>query len=106
MKKDEARFTIKFCLADPRHRKAVEVLNAVGRRKASLIADAVCAYLAQDGAMTVSFAANADNAANAAKTANTAPNLPVAADNTAHDKAITDNNIHQAILSGLSMFGG
>ena len=47
MKKDEARFTIRFNPADPRHRKAMEALTASGRRKASLIADAVCEYLAR-----------------------------------------------------------
>ena len=49
MKKDETRFTIRFCPVDPRHRLAVEALNAAGRRKASLIAEAVCRYLAQHG---------------------------------------------------------
>ena len=44
MKKNEKRFTIEFNLIDPRHRKAVEILNAVGRSKAIIIADALWEY--------------------------------------------------------------
>ena len=43
-KTDGARYTIRFNLADPYHQKAMEILNNVGRRKASLIAAAICAY--------------------------------------------------------------
>jgi len=49
MKKDEARFTIRFCLADPRHKRIVDALNAAGRRKASFIVDAGCEYLERNG---------------------------------------------------------
>ena len=44
MKKNEARFTIKFNPANPRHREAIRMLNEAGRCKASLIADALCVY--------------------------------------------------------------
>jgi hypothetical protein len=44
MKKDEARFTIKFNPANPRHKKAIQLLNEAGRRKAPVIADALCMY--------------------------------------------------------------
>jgi hypothetical protein len=47
MKKDETRYTIRFNPSDPRHRKAMETLNIAGRRKATLIADAVCEYLSR-----------------------------------------------------------
>ena len=55
MKKDETRFTIRFNAADPRHQRTMRVLERAGRRKASLIADAVCEYLArhEDGATSV-----------------------------------------------------
>jgi hypothetical protein len=43
-KADEARFSVRFNPADPRHRLAMEILNRAGRRKAFLIADAVCSY--------------------------------------------------------------
>ena len=43
-KKDEARFTIKFNPANPRHREAMRILNGAGRCKASLISDAICMY--------------------------------------------------------------
>jgi len=49
MKKDEARYTIRFCSADPRHRTVMEALDAAGRRKAALIVDAIWEYLAQHG---------------------------------------------------------
>ena len=44
MKKNEARFTIKFNTANPRHKEAIRMLNGAGRSKASLIADALCMY--------------------------------------------------------------
>jgi hypothetical protein len=43
-KKDERRFTIKFCPVNPRHQEAVRHLKGAGRRKASLIADALFFY--------------------------------------------------------------
>jgi hypothetical protein len=49
MKKDEARFTIRFNAADPRQQKAMNTLKAAGRRKASLISDAVNEYLIRHG---------------------------------------------------------
>jgi len=44
MKKDKARFTIKFCPTNPRHQEAMQILDGAGRRKASLIADALYMY--------------------------------------------------------------
>jgi len=45
-KKDATRFTIKFNPANPRHKEAMRILNEDGgRRKASLIADALCMYV-------------------------------------------------------------
>ena len=46
-KKDETRFTIRFNPADPRHQKTMDALNTAGRRKANLIAEAICDYLAR-----------------------------------------------------------
>ena len=43
-KKNEARFTIKFNPANPRHQEAMRMLNDAGRCKASLIADALNMY--------------------------------------------------------------
>ena len=43
-KKDEAKFTIKFNLVNPRHREAVRILNEAGRGKAALIAEALYTY--------------------------------------------------------------
>ena len=49
MKSDIARFTVRFNPEDPRQRVAIDVLNASGRRKASLIADALHYYLSGSG---------------------------------------------------------
>lgn len=49
MKKDEARFTIRFNPADPRHKIAMNTLHAAGRRKSTLIADALVSYLSRHG---------------------------------------------------------
>ena len=48
MKIDKSRFTIRFNEADPRQLKAMEILETAGRRKASLIADAICYFMAKD----------------------------------------------------------
>ena len=43
-KMDAARFTIRFNPADPYHQKAMAILSHAGRRKATIIADAICTY--------------------------------------------------------------
>ena len=43
-KKDEAKFTIKFNPANPRHREAIRILSEAGRGKATMIADALYVY--------------------------------------------------------------
>ena len=45
IKKDEARFTIRFNQENPRHNKAMQILNQNGKGMASLIADALCMYI-------------------------------------------------------------
>ena len=42
----QKNFTFRFSPIDPRHQVVIETLNKAGRRKASLIADAICEYLA------------------------------------------------------------
>ena len=44
-KKDSNRFTIRFNASDPRQLSAMNILNAAGRRKSTLIADALHYYL-------------------------------------------------------------
>ena len=44
-KKDPARFSIRFNPANPRHAKAIEMLDAAGRCKAALVAEALSKYL-------------------------------------------------------------
>ena len=50
MKKDEARYTVRFNPADPRHQVVMAALDAAGRKKASFLADAAYYYLTQFGA--------------------------------------------------------
>jgi len=44
-KKDESRFTVRFNQENPRHNKAMQILNKHGKGMASLIADALCMYV-------------------------------------------------------------
>jgi len=52
-KKNKATYTIKFNPIDPRHQEAMRVLDGAGRRKAQLIAEAICLYV-HHGATIVS----------------------------------------------------
>jgi|GEM_PF-1298474 len=49
MKKDEARFTIWFSPAAPRHRIAIDAIKAVAQGRTSFIVDAIYEYLARHG---------------------------------------------------------
>jgi hypothetical protein len=95
MKKDETRFTIRFNPTDPRQRKATEVLVAAGRRKASLIADALCEYLA-----------SYDNDEIIVKTIPTVNSATVNNNTTAvlTGETVLDDDMREAVLGGLSMF--
>jgi hypothetical protein len=124
MKKDETRFTIRFNPADPRHQKAVGVLIAAGRRKASLIADAVCEYAARHGADGVAVTLtqttqekmvekiSAIVTAPISHSAGKADNQDMGGVNTDKNHAEADlaaetpigDDMRQAILDGLSMF--
>ena len=44
-KKDPGKFTIRFCMSDPRQRRAVEELNAQGRLKAQFLTNAILHYV-------------------------------------------------------------
>ena len=105
MKKDETRFTIRFNPIDPRHQAAMTALTSSGRRKASLIAEAVCEYMARHGGgaafpyipppPSVTVPVHSINeAADAADT--TMPG--------ASDVASFDDDMLEAVLGGLSAF--
>ena len=49
-KKDKSRFTLRFCNVSPKQITAMEILNAAGRRKASLIADLIDEHIKKYGA--------------------------------------------------------
>lgn len=44
-KKDPGKFTIRFCMSDPRQRRAVAVLNEQGRLKAQFLTNAILHYV-------------------------------------------------------------
>ena len=44
-KKDPGKFTIRFCMSDPRQKRAVEELNAQGRLKAQFLTNATLHYV-------------------------------------------------------------
>lgn len=45
IKKDPGKFTIRFCMSDPRQKRAVEELNAQGRLKAQFLTNAILHYV-------------------------------------------------------------
>ena len=45
IKKDPGKFTIRFCMAAPRQKRAVEELNAQGRLKAQFLTNAILHYV-------------------------------------------------------------
>lgn len=44
-KKDPGKFTIRFCMAAPRQKRAVDELNAQGRLKAQFLTNAILHYV-------------------------------------------------------------
>ena len=50
-KKDPGKFTIRFCMSDPRQKRAVDELNAQGRLKAQFLTNAILHYV--EGAATL-----------------------------------------------------
>lgn len=116
MKKDGTRFTIRFNPVDPRQLRAMNALEAAGRRKSTLIADAVCEYLERRGENVEAFA---PPAVIAPMPKNEAPknDLPspvpvLIATNTEKADIASDSvdakpfndEMHEAILEGLAAF--
>jgi len=103
MKKDEARFTIRFNAADPRQQKAMNALKAAGRRKASLIADAVNEYLIRHG-YDADTPHTPNGAANKIDARGKIPESPVSAKSGEGVSPVPDGDTCAAILDGLSAF--
>jgi hypothetical protein len=117
MKKDETRFTIRFNPIDPRQFKAMNALEAAGRRKATLIADAVCEYLERRGENIEAFSLPVitvpvaePNLRNKTPKENSFSPPPEPAevieknDVDSSDTVSFDDEIHDAILRGLAAF--
>jgi len=118
MKKEETRFSIRFCPADPRHQFAMEVLNAAGRRKATIIADAICDYFARleenERVPTIStkttianaLCKNVPNADDLLASVNTSVAESHEESDNFHSDDSYDDEMQQAVLAGLSAFHG
>ena len=101
MKKDEARYTIRFCPADPRHRTVMEALDAAGRRKASLIVDAIWEYLVRHGGAETLVSPPPVPApskkATSIKTSQDHKTKPIAEETTTANQALSSKPIHTAL---------
>lgn len=53
-KKDPGKFTIRFCMSDPRQKKAVDELNAQGRLKAQFLTNAILYYVGVENSSGIS----------------------------------------------------
>lgn len=53
IKKDPGKFTIRFCMTDPRQRRAVEELNAQGHLKAQFLTNAILHYVGSENGSCV-----------------------------------------------------
>ena len=130
MKKDENRFTIRFNTVDPRQRITRDALEAAGRRKALLITDAICEYLARHGgdgaivsipiapsspqialtsspAVTTSEIAQLQDAEAVENRKQSVVDILDSADdvqNDVSDNIITDDDMRETILGGLNAF--
>jgi len=118
MKKDKSRFTIRFNEADPRQVKVMEALEVAGRRKASLITDAVCDYLARygDGNVTVipppitpNMIANTNQSEASYEAKGEPPPQPQKSSVDATmldlaDESLIDSDMCVAVMEGLSFF--
>ena len=49
-KKDPGKFTIRYCMSDPRQKRAVDELNAQGRLKAQFLTNAILYYVGIENA--------------------------------------------------------
>lgn len=53
VKKDPGKFTLRFCMTDPRQKKAVDELNAQGRLKAQFLTNAILRYVGAENSSGV-----------------------------------------------------
>ena len=128
MKKDKTRFTIRFNPIDPRQAKAMNALEVAGRRKSTLIADAICEYLERRAGNSEFYALpivnvpstthkpqNEISLQHSVKKENLISqisdidtnigNINDDSDGELADGFPTDDEIHNAILDGLAAFG-
>jgi len=100
MKKDETRFTIRFNPIDPRHQIAMDALKTSGRRKATLIADALCEYFSKrdiEGVAPIPIT-------QLRPISNATINVPETSILETLDNTPFDNDMRDTILNGLSSF--
>jgi len=128
VKKDKTRFTIRFNPIDPRQAKAMNALEVAGRRKSTLIADAICEYLEHragtnefytlpivnapttthkpQSEILTQYGVKKENLISHLSDADTnIGNINSDFDGESAEDFPTDDEIHNAILDGLAAFG-
>ena len=112
-KKDPGKFTIRFCMSDPRQKRAVEELNAQGRLKAQFLTNAILHYVGVENSSGVPSRAELEAIVRAmleenARNSRDAAQLPVGHERerrTEADIFLTEENL-SAIAGTLKAFRG
>jgi len=130
MKKDKSRFTLRLNTISPKHINATDVLTAAGKGMSSLIADLIDERIKRDGenafvdyfrvsALPQDFFQRATFPQTVVATTispvqiseaavETVKHIPAEAEDAKHailDADPSNDEVHNAILDGLSMFG-
>ena len=110
IKKDPGKFTIRFCMADPRQKKAVAELNAQGRLKAQFLTNAILHYVGVENSSGVPSRAELETIVRAmleenARNSRDAAQLPERERRTEADIFLTEENL-SAIAGTLKAFRG
>ncbi len=113
IKKDPGKFTIRFCMADPRQKKAVDELNAQGRLKAQFLTNAILHYVGSENGNGVSSLSELESIVRAmveenAQKGRSAAQLPTGYErehSTEADPFLTEENL-SAIAGTLKAFRG
>ena len=104
MKKEEMRFSIRFNPADPRHRKAAQILNQAGRSKAIIVANALWEYELKNGAL-MDISNSHEGSATITSPAPDSQRVPIQSETMEQsDNDKIEDGLQYAILAGLSQF--
>ena len=112
-KKDPGKFTLRFCMSDPRQKRAVDELNAQGRLKAQFLTNAILHYVGAENSSGVPSRAELEAIVRAmleenARKSRDAAQLPAGHErecSTDADAFLTEENL-SAIAGTLKAFRG